>query len=422
MSRPRTKVSYVTIRRNRPFLRYWLGNGVSQFGDQVSALALPFMAATMLDASPVQVGTLTAAVWAPNLLSLFLGTWVDQHRHHQGLLIVANLSQSLAVAAVPLALLVGHLSLPVLYAVALVLGAGGTLYDTSYPGFFARLVPKRQYVAANSLLSTTQSTSNLAGPALGGALIQVLSAPVAMVVDAASFLFSATMTRTVRLDDETTTGAHGAPEPFLRRLRLGATYLTRHQYLRASLGCSIGMNFAAFIVQALLVLYATRDLNLGAGQLGLALGIGAIGGLLGAATASRIARRIGTGPTIIVGAVLYCIPFAGLALANSQATAAAAMIALASVELVSGFGIMLFDINNNAVRTAVTRDDMRSRVSGAYSTVNYGIRPLGALAGGFLAAEIGIPATFVLASILGSLSVVWLITAPVIRIRAVNDL
>ncbi|MEJ7744541.1 MAG: MFS transporter [Nocardioidaceae bacterium] len=124
---------------------------------------------------------------------------------------MANLSQSLAVAAVPLALLVDRLSLPVLYAVALVLGAGGTLHDTSYPGFFVRLVPKRQYVAANSLLSTTQSTSNLAGPALGGALIRVLSAPVAMVVDAVSFCFSATMTRTVRLDDETITGARGAP-------------------------------------------------------------------------------------------------------------------------------------------------------------------------------------------------------------------
>ncbi len=134
---------------------------------------------------------LTAAIWAPNLLSLVVGAWVDHQRRKKRLLVVANLVQAAAVAVLPVAHLAGFVSMWLLYAVALVLGAGGVLYQTSYPPFFARLVRRDQYLQANSLLSATRSGSFIAGPALGGLLIQALTAPVAMVVDAVSFLGSA---------------------------------------------------------------------------------------------------------------------------------------------------------------------------------------------------------------------------------------
>ncbi|MEV0841752.1 MFS transporter [Actinocatenispora sera] len=405
------------IRRNGRFLRYWTGHATSMFGDQISALAMPYLAATTLHAGSAQLGVLTAVLWAPQLLSLLVGTGVDRLRRVRRPLIVANVAQCLTIAAVPVAAAFGLLSMPLLYGVGLALGAGTVLYGTSYQRFFVRVVPRAQYVGANSLLSTTNSAANIAGPALGGALIQLLTAPLAMLADAVTFLVSAVAIRTVPVEDA---GAGAAdPEPYLRRLRAGVRYLRHHPYLRASLGCSTTMNFAAFVVLSLLVLYATRGLHLGAGRIGGALAVGAVGGLLGAMVSGRIAALLGTGRTIALGAVLYCLPFAALALARPGLPG---LLVLAGVEAVSSFGVMLFDVNNNAVRTTVTRDDMRARVAGAYSTVNYGIRPIGALVGGAAAARLGLVPVLVAAGALGALSVLWLLASPFVRLRSLADL
>ena len=211
-------------------------------------------------------------------------------------------------------------------------------------------------------------------------------------------------------------------EAFLRRLVNGTRYLFRQSYLRVSLGCSTTMNFAMFVIQALLVLYASRYLQLSPSSIGTALGLGAIGGLGGAITAARLARRIGTGWTIATGAALSCAPFAALPVAGFLVGRTVSLvILLAAIEFVSGVGIMWFDINNNAVRTVVTDDAMRSRVSGAYSTINYGIRPIGAVAGGLLANHIGLSATFIGAATLGAAAIVWLIPTAT-RIRAIEEL
>ena len=193
--------------RDRRFATYWSGQTVSQLGDRISELALPLIAVTTLHASAAEVGVLTAAIWAPNLLSLVVGAWVDHQRRKKRLLVVANLIQAAAVAVLPVAHLAGFMSMWLLYAVALVLGAGGVLYQTSYPPFFARLVRRDQYLQANSLLSATRSGSFIAGPALGGLLIQALTAPVAMVVDAVSFLGSALAIGSVQVDEPPVEGA-----------------------------------------------------------------------------------------------------------------------------------------------------------------------------------------------------------------------
>lgn len=170
--------------RDRRFATSWTGQAVSEFGDRVSELALPLIAIATLNASSIEVGVLTAAVWAPQLLSLFVGAWIDQQPRKRRVLIVSGVLQGLAIATLPIAWWLGSLNLLQLVAVALVAGIGRTLFQTAYAPFFASLVERDQYVEANSLLSTTRSGSFVAGPALGGALIQALGAPVAMVVDA----------------------------------------------------------------------------------------------------------------------------------------------------------------------------------------------------------------------------------------------
>lgn len=403
--------------RDRRFATYWAGQGISQLGDRVTELALPFIAVTTLHASAPMVGMLTAAVWAPHILSLLIGTWVDHHARKRRLLVIADIVRAVVLLSLPLAHWFGVVTMGQLVVVALLAGLGQVLYQTAYPSFFVSLVRRDQFVEANSLLSSTRSVSFVGGPALAGGLIQVLTAPVALVVDAVTFLVSAVLIGRVRVEDRRVDAAEGG---LLRRAREGMALVLRHPYLRASLACVSTINFFNFVVAALLILFASRQLDLSAGAIGLALGIGATGGVLGAVLAGRITRRLGVGRTICVGAVLFSAPFALLPLADGPLWARMGMLGL--VEFISGFGVMLLDVPLNALQTAVTPDAVRSRVAGAFSSVNYGIRPVGAVLGGFLGEWIGVGTTMVVAAVGGTLAILWLVGSPIPGTRTIEDL
>ena len=304
----------------------------------------------LLDASPTQVGLLTAAVWGPNLVSLFVGSWVDQQPRKRVLLVVADLARAAVLATVPLAYALDALTLVHLYVVALLAGLGQVLFSTAYPPFFVALVPRDRFLDANSKLSASRSASFIAGPAVGGALVQALTAPVAILVDALTFVASAFQIGRVRVEEAPVENPHG--HSLLRRAREGLVYVLRHPFLRYSLGCATTINFFTLMASALLVLFASRTLGLSAGLIGLALGIGALGGLVGAVAAPVLAARFGVGPVIVAGAILFPAPLALLALAGGPDWSAA--LVLGAVEFVSALGVMLFDVNLNALQASVT--------------------------------------------------------------------
>ncbi len=405
--------------RDRNFTTYWSGQAVSQLGDRVSELALPLTAVAVLGATATQVGLLTAAIWLPNLLALVLGAWVDRQRRKRWVLVTADLVRAAVVLTVPAAALLGVLALPQLFVVALLLGAGATLYQAAWQPFFVTLVRRDQYVEANSLLSTTRSASFVAGPAIGGALVQALTAPVALAVDGVSFLVSAALLRRVEVNERAAAVTVEAG-PLGRRVREGLRIVLHHPYLAPALRCVTWVNAFTFMVSAVVLVFANRTLGLSAGTIGLALGIGAVGGVAGALSAAPVARRIGAGRTIAVGALLFTVPLAALALAGGSRLSAAAV--LATVEAVSGFGVMLFDVNLNAVQAVVTPDAARGRVVGAFTSINYGIRPVGAVVGGLLADLIGVRPTLLIGGLGGALAVVWLLGTPLVRVVSVDDL
>jgi predicted MFS family arabinose efflux permease len=246
----------------------------------------------------------------------------------------------------------------------------------------------------------------------------VLTAPVAMLVDAVTFAASAVLIGGVRVQDPPV-DLDGAP-PLLKRAREGMALVLRHPYLRVSLGFATTVNFFSFVWAAVLVLYASRHLGLSAGVIGLALGIGASGGLLGAVLARRVTGRLGVGRTIMLGSVLFAAPVALLPLADGPLWARAAVLGL--VEFVGGLGVMWLDVPLNALQTAVIPDEVRSRVAGAFSSVNYGVRPLGAVLGGFLGEWIGVAPTLVVAAAGGALAVLWLVGSPIGRTRTIEEL
>jgi MFS family permease len=400
---------------NPNFRRLWAGDLISQFGDRVTELALPLIAVATLAATPAEVGLLTAAVWTPNLLGVLAGAWIDRQPHRRPILIAADLLRALAMLSLPVAHWLGMITLTQLFAVALLSGAGQVLSMAAYQSFFVTLVPPSHFVEANSRLSVSRSASFVAGPALGGYLIQVLTAPVAVVFDAFSFLASALFLSLSRIP---ATRAPVAPAED-RGVRHGLRYVFRHPVLRAALACVTTLNFFTFLAQALAVLFASRTLGLPPGLLGLAFGLGAVGGLAGALLAPRLARRYGVGRLVLVGSILFPAPIAVMALATGPHWLATTIIAAG--QALSAAGVMIFDINLNAVQTTVTADHMRSRVSGVFSTINYGSRPLGAAIGGVLGSWIGVRPTLLLAAVGGAMCSLWLLPSPIPHIRTLSD-
>ncbi|WP_406041166.1 MFS transporter [Micromonospora sp. NBC_00898] len=407
--------------REPRFRSFFLAHTVSQFGDRISELAFPLLAVLVLDATAAQVSVLTALVWLPNLAALFLGAWVDRRADKKRLLVVADLIRAALLVTVPVAFAFDAGTLAQLYAVALLTGAASVLFNTTYPAFFVLLVDRSRYLDANSALSASRSVSFIAGPALGGALVQALTAPVAILVDAVSFVLSALGIGRIRSGPaaSATNGEDPRPATLWHQAREGLRFTLRHPVLRASLGCTTTVNYFTFVFSALLVVFASRTLDLPAGLLGLALGAGAVGGLLGAVVAPRLSARIGVGRSIVVGAVVFPASIALVAVADGPLWTRVALVGAA--EFFSGIGVMLFDVNLNALNAAVIPDGLRSRVAGAYSAVNYGIRPLGALTGGALGSWLGLRPTLWIAAVGGTLCVLWLLPSPIPAVRSLDQ-
>jgi predicted MFS family arabinose efflux permease len=327
-------------------------------------------------------------------------------------MIAADLTRTVLLLTLPVAYWLGFLALGHLYAIAILAGTAHVLFNTANASFFVRLVDREQFLEANSKLSATRSISFMGGPAVAGLLVQWLSAPLAIVVDAFTFVFSAVQLSRLKIDPGP---SEESGEPILRRAAAGMRYVLKHPYISRSLGCATTVNFFNLMSTALLVLFASRILGLSAGVIGLAFGIGASGGLLGAVSATPLSRRFGAGPVIAFGAVVFPTSIAIAALANGPLWVKA--VALAVAEFVGAFAVMCFDVPLNALQAVVCHDNMRSRVAGAFSSINYGIRPLGAVAGGFLGTWIGVRETLLVSAAGGLLSVVWLIGSPIIRTR-----
>ena len=402
--------------RDRQFRTFWSAQTVSEFGDRITELALPLIAVTMLNATPAEIGFLTAAVWLPNVVSLFIGTWVDQQRNKRTLMVCADLARTVILLGLPLLYWLGMLALWHLFAVAILAGTAHVVFNTAYAAFFVRLVSADNFLEANSKLSGTRSFSFMAGPAVGGLLVQWLTAPFALVVDALTFAFSAVQVARLKVESAPVPAAE---ESLFKRALGGMGYLLKHPYLRISLACATTVNFFTFIGFALLILYASRTLGLDAGTIGLALGVGASGGLLGAALARPLAERIGVGPLIAIATVLFPAGLGIAALAGGPFWSRVGMLAIG--EFVGSFAVMCFDIPLGSLQAKVTHEQMRSRVSGAFTTINYGVRPLGAVLGGLLGGWIGPRETLLVSAIGGGLSVFWLLGSPILKTRRIED-
>jgi MFS family permease len=403
--------------RGHDFRNLWLGQSISLLGDQISYIALPLVAVLALDAGPAQMGYLGFAALLPHLLfSLPAGVWLDRVAQRRRVLIACDLGRAAVLATVPLAYGLDALTLGQLYGVAFAAGCFAVFFDVSYPTVFVSVTPREQFLEGSSLMNGSRSFSYIAGPSLGGLLVQAFSAPFTILADAVSYLFSALFLGRVRAAEAP---VDDVEEGIRSRIAVGIRFIAGNEIFRPSFLATATLNFFNYAFAALFVLYATTTLDIEAGTLGLILGAGAVGGLLGATFAARLGRAIGVGRAFLLGCVLFPAPLILVPLAAGPRWLIIVMLFVA--EFLAGIGVMILDINAGSIIYALTPDRIRSRAQGAFNFVNWGIRPLGALAGGALGAWIGVRPTLWIATIGAVAGALWLLPSPVPRLQELPE-
>ncbi|MGH3493672.1 MAG: MFS transporter [Sciscionella sp.] len=391
--------------RETAFRRFFCGQTASLFGDQVSLLAIPLLGVLLLHASAAQMGYLTAAGLLPSLLfSMPVGARLDRRGSHRRTMLAADLGRAALLASIPLAYALGGLGLPQLYLVTFAVGTLDVFFAVAHQSVFVALVRTEDYIAGNSLLNGSRALSFVGGQSAAGLLVAALSAPGAILIDAFSFLGSAFTLARIHPPEPPT------PPATESRMAAGVAFIRRSPIMRALLGATATVNYFNFVFFALFVLYATRDLGVRPAELGLVLGLGAVGGLVGATLTGRIARRIGLGRAVVLSCVLFPAPLLAVPAAGGPHLLILGLLFLG--EFGSGFGVMLLDITVGSVQAEVIPDRLRSRVQGAYRMVNYGVRPLGALTGGALGTLLGPHTTLWIATLGGLLTVLWVLPGP----------
>lgn len=404
--------------RDHDFLRLWAAQTVSLCGSQISLLAVPLLAALSLKATPLEMGILGAASQLPYLLvGLAAGVWVDRRRRRP-ILIAADLGRVVLIGSIPAVSLLGALTMPYLYVVTLLAGILAVFFDVAYQSLLPSLVQREDLVEGNSKLELSRSAALIAGPSLAGWLVQLVTAPIAIAVDAATFLVSAWCLGLIRAR-EAVPAPHEARRGFKEELGEGLVLVLRTPVLRAIAGCTGTNNFFDAMQLAAFILWVTRDLEIGPGVLGLILATGNVGLLLGALLAGHAARRFGAGPTIVGAAILMALARLVIPMASGSMVVAVSTLVLAHVLQASGR--TLYNVNHLSLRQAITPDHLLGRVNASMRFLAWGAVPIGALAGGALGQTIGLRETLFLGGLGGMLGVGWLFWSPLPALRERPD-
>ena len=400
--------------RHPDFVKLWAGQAVSQIGAQVSFLALPLVAAIALDASPVQMGLLTAAGAAPDLIvGLHAGALVDRHRRRP-ILVGGDLGRAALLGLIPLAWAVGALSIGFLYAVVLLTGALSLFFDLAYQAYLPTLVPRERLVDGNAKMKLSRTAAEIVGPGLAGGLIQLLTAPIAIALDAGSYLVSALFIARIRTPEPAPARQDGAVRMW-PEIREGLGVVFGDARLRSLVvGRGIVALFNAML-EAVFVLYITRVLGLGPALIGIIFAVGSVGFLIGALLPERLSSRIGLGPAMAGGVTLVALSDLVVPLATGSHAIVVPLLVLA--QFFFGLGLTVFNVNQVSLRQAIVPDALRGRAGAVVRVILAGMVPLGAVLGGALGETIGVRETLLLAAAGELGAAMWLWFSPVGRLR-----
>jgi MFS family permease len=364
------------------FLMLWSGQTISEFGSQISQLAIPWLAAVNLHASPFEFSLLGVLGFLPFILfALPAGVWVDRLARRP-ILIVGDAARAALFILIPILWATHVLEIWHLLVISFAIGIFTVFFDVAYQSYLPALVDREQLIDGNSKLQLTVSITQVAGPSTSGALIAAITAPYAIFADAISFVASTIFLVRMRHREELPEHTADAPRSKMwPDVKEGLRWVVGHRWLRAIAMCTGTSNFFSSVLFATFLLYAVRVLHLSAFEIGAVFGVGSIGSIIAALTSNRIQRRVGVGPTIVGTSILFSAGGLLYPLAPTSFPLPFLMLAQASF----GFGAVAYNITQVSLRQAITPERLQGRMNAAMRWIVWGTIPLGTLLGGGLA-------------------------------------
>jgi Transmembrane secretion effector len=402
----------IGLLRDGDFRRLWGAQTVSQFGSQVSQLALPLVAVIALRAPAFRVALLGAVEMLPFLLfALPAGVWVDRLRRRP-ILVTADIGRALALASVPLAAAVSHVTIWQLYAVGFATGTLTVFFDVAYQSYLPALVTTEQLVEGNSKLELSRSGAQIAGPGIAGLLVGAITAPYAVAVDAVSFVWSALLVARIRTRE---VAREPTDRSMVREMAEGLRYLLGDARWRAMAAYVAVFNLGTGMTGPISLVYAVRRLALSPAELGLVFMLGNVGWLVGAIAARRITARIGTAATLAVGGALGGAPLFLWPLAPR--TLAIPFLVVSGI--VTSFGIVIFNIPGISLYQTLVPERILGRMNASRRWIVWGVIPLGSLLGGVLASAVGLRTTLFIGAGISTAAAAFLLSKPLRTIGTV---
>jgi MFS family permease len=399
---------------SRDFRKLWTSLTITAFGAQITNLALPLTAALLLNATPMQMGILVALETLPfALFSLHAGVLLDRVRKLP-VVIVTDIGRGVALLAIPLTAWLGVLSIEILFAVGFLCGIQNVVGGAAYQVLLAQMAGRKRLVEANAKTALGETSAALIAPGIAGGLIQLLTAPFAIALDAVAFFVSALLLR--RVEGRNDVPHSGARAGIWHEIGEGLRLVWGNRTLWGLAWLAGTWQFLHHMQIAVLILFATRELSLSAGAIGFAYALGGLGCVLASALAQRLSARYGVGPMLINGLIMTAFAWQAFGLIGGAPWLAA--LVLGVTMLVFDFGAILWGINYLALRQAITPDRLLGRMTATMRFFGVSAAPLGSLVGGALATVIGLRSTLLAVGVLGLLlsaaAVLW---SPVRRHR-----
>lgn len=403
--------------RDRNFMTLWSGQALSQFGAQISELAIPVLAVLLLNASEFEVGVLNAAnVAAFLVIGLPAGAWIDRMRKRH-VMIWADGVRAVALAALPLLWWAGMLQMWHVFAVALVMGIASVFFDVSYQSIIPSLVRPNQIAEANGKLQSTYELANIAGPGIGGWLIGVLTAPFAILATVGTYVVSLVALLFTRDHEERRTPEDHAP--ILHEIGEGLRFVFTERLLRRIVGTTATSNFFNTISVTMVPIFLLRELGFTPQSLGVVFSLGAVGGLLGAMATPHIVRWIGEARAIPVSSIGFSA--AALLLPLAAVVPAVAFPLLVFQWFVGSFTVLLYNITQVTFRQRITPARLLGRMNASVRFVVWGVMPIAALLSGALGTWLGVVPTMWIGAVGQVFSALFVVIAPFWTMRELPD-
>ena len=398
--------------RHPDFLKLWSGQTISVIGGEITVLALPTLAILEFHTSALVVGLLIGTQRLPFLvLTLFTGVLADRVRRRP-LMIVADVARAIALASIPLAFLLHVLTLAQLFVIALCMGIGNVLFDIAYLAYLPSLVGQADIVEGNNKLNTSFSIALLAGPGLGGVLVQAIGAARAIGINAFSYVVSVLTLLWIR-EPEPHPRKDGEHSSVMAELREGIRLVFHHPLLRSLLAMMTGVSIAEQLAIPIYLVFFYRQLHLTPAEAGIIFAGFGVGALVGSLVSSRAVATLGLGRAILAGVISSPVGLAMVPLAVFLPPVPWLFFAT----FVVGVAITTMDIQQVSLRQSLTPSHLQGRMNATFRTFFWGVWPLANFAGGFLGDRIGFVPTFLIAAAVALVPVVIVIVSPIGRLR-----